>query len=398
MSDFGERIREYIRDSADRKLTIGRMTVSRLAFFGVAAGILVVGVLALLFLVLSKRDKGLTFTRADVISGYTYRMKDDMLSYRTEDRIYTYDAAKDVSTYYAINSIEGYDSSAAMTVVYAGPRFKIQGAEKTLALQSGTILDVRAGKNYAALLYRIPVADRDERFIEIIRLDTQSREMRSVNSISFKDSEVVGFGFLDTGTTELLWVSTMDVGQFTEESIVRIYDCSNGGSMIHYTTPFYNQAIYNLYLSDRCLFMVGTQSIIRYDREDDGFSAERDRVRVYGSTIVDFSAGAETAYFIALPVAAEGEENSLVRLITISETDDLWSNVMQKYMPSPVVGAFLFNGTICVFTRENFLQFSFAGKKLLDLEPEYTPVAAFRYGAEGFLVMTEQSCYRVTLD
>ena len=393
MSDFGERLREYIRDSADRKLTVGRMAVSRLAFFGIAAGILVAGVLALLFLVLSKRDKGLTFTRADVVSGYTYRMKDDVLSYRTEDRIYTYDAAKDVSTFFPIANIEGYDSSASMTIVYAGAQFKIQGAEKTLALQSGTILDVRAGKTFAALLYRIPVDDRDERFIEII-----DRNMHSVNTLSFKDSEIVGFGFLDTGSTELLWVSTMDVGQFTEESIVRIYDCTNGGVMIHYTSPFYNQAIYNLYLSDRCLFMVGTQSIIRYDREDDGFSAERDRVRVYGSTIVDFSAGTETAYFIALPVAAEGEENSLVRLITISETDYLWSNFIQKYMPSPVVGAFLFTGNICVFTRENFLQFSFAGKKLLDLEPEYAPVAAFRYGAAGFLVVTEQNCYRVTLD
>jgi len=393
MSNLGERIREYIRDSADRKLTIGRMTVSRLAFFGLAAGILAVGIVALIVVVMSKREKGLTFERADVIAGYTYRMKDDRLSYRTEDRIYTYDAAKDVSTYYPIANIEGYDSSDSMTIVYAGSQFMIQGADGVKALTSGTILDVRAGTNYAALLFKNPGADRDERFILII-----DSAMRSVNQISFKDSEIVAFDFLNMGTTELLWVSTMDVGQFTEESIVRIYDCSGGGVMIHYTTPFYNQAIYNVYLSDRCLFMVGTQSIIRYDREEGGFSAERDRVRVYGSTIVDFAAGTETAYFIALPVAAEGEENSLVRLITISETDDLWSNVMQKYMPSPVVGAFLFNGNICVFTRENFLQFTYAGKKLLDLEPQYVPAAAFRYGSDGFLIVTEQNCYRVTLD
>lgn len=393
MSNLGERIREYIRDSADRKLTIGRMTVSRLAFFGLAAGILAVGIVALIVVVMSKREKGLTFERADVIAGYTYRMKDDRLSYRTEDRIYTYDAAKDVSTYYPIANIEGYDFSDSMTIVYAGSQFMIQGADGVKALTSGTILDVRAGTNYAALLFKNPGADRDERFILII-----DSAMRSVNQISFKDSEIVAFDFLNMGTTELLWVSTMDVGQFTEESIVRIYDCSGGGVMIHYTSPFYNQAIYNVYLSDRCLFMVGTQSIIRYDREEGGFSAERDRVRVYGSTIVDFAAGTETAYFIALPVAAEGEENSLVRLITISETDDLWSNVMQKYMPSPVVGAFLFNGNICVFTRENFLQFTYAGKKLLDLEPQYVPAAAFRYGSDGFLIVTEQNCYRVTLD
>jgi hypothetical protein len=389
---IGERIREYIRDSADRKLTVGRMAVSRLAFFGLAAGIVIVGAIALIAVLMAKREKGLTFARADVISGYTYRMKDDLLTYRTEDRLYTYDGTKDVSTYYPIANIEGYDTSDSMTIVYAGSQFKIQGVE-TLSLTSGTILDVRAGKNYAALLFKNPGADRDERFILII-----DRQMHSINQISFKDSEIVAFDFLDTGTTELLWVSTMDVGQFTEESIVRIYDCGKEGAMIHYTSPFYNQTIYNLYLSDRCLFMVGTQSIIRYDREESGFSAERDRVRVYGSTIVDFSAGSETAYFIALPVAAEGEENSLVRLITISETDDLWSNVMQKYMPSPVVGAFLFNENICVFTREDFLQFSFAGKKLLDLEPQYKPVAAFCCGSVGFLVVTEQNCYRVTLD
>ena len=280
-----------------------------------------------------------------------------------------------------------------MTIVYAGSQFKIQGAEETKALTNGTILDVRAGTNYAALLFKNPGADRDERFSLII-----DKSMHSVNQLSFKDSEIVAFDFLNTGSTELLWVSTMDVGQFTEESIVRIYDCGKQGTMIHYTTPFYNQAIYNLYLSDRCLFLVGTQSIIRYDRDGDGFSAERDRVRVYGSTVVDFYAGTETAYFIALPDAAEGEENSLVRLITISESDDLWSNVMQNFMPSPVVGAFLFNGSICIFTRENFLQYSFGGKKLMDLEPAYTPIGAFRYGSDGFFVVTEQNCYRVTLD
>ncbi len=392
MSDRGERIREYLRESADRKLTIGRMTVSRLAIFGVAAGIVVVAIVALGFLLFGKRSTGLKFSRADVVSGYSYRMKDDRISYRTEDRIYTYDCAKDVSTYFAAPRIQGYDSTSAMTVVYAGSQFQIQGAGDALTLTNGTILDVRAGKSYAALLYKTPGDNRSERFILII-----DKNMHSIATLSFKDGDVVAFDFVPSGSNELLWVSTMDVGQFTEECIVRIYDCGNGGAMIHYTSPFYNQAIYDLYLSDRCLFLIGTNSIIRYDREDGGFSAERDRVRVYGSTIVDFAAGAETAYFIALPAAAEGEENSLVRLITISETDDLWSNVMQKYMPSPIVGAFLQNGSICVFTKENFLQYSYAGKKLNDLKPAYAPTAAYRYGGDGFLVVTEQGVYRVTL-
>ncbi|MBQ2201611.1 MAG: hypothetical protein II412_03495, partial [Clostridia bacterium] len=113
MSNLGARIREYIRDSADRKLTVGQVTVSRLAFFGLAAGILIAGVVALMVVLLGRREKGLTYTRADVVSGYTYRMKDDRLSYRTENRIYLYDAAKDASTFYPIGGIEGYDSSGS---------------------------------------------------------------------------------------------------------------------------------------------------------------------------------------------------------------------------------------------------------------------------------------------
>lgn len=393
MSREDSRLREYLRESADRKLSIGKMTVSRLAIFGIAAGILIAAIAALGILVLGKRKTGLIYTRADVVNGYQYRIKNNFINYRTEDRIYTFDCVKNESTYFAIRSIEGYDSSGTMTVVYAGSYFKVQGAEETMSLNNGTILDVRAGDRYAALLYKETDADRDERFIMII-----DREMRSVNRLSFKDSEIVAFDFLNTGTSELLWVSTMDVGQFTEESIVRIYDCDREGAMIHYSAPFYNQSIYRLCLSDRCLFMVGTHSIIRYDREESGgFSAERDRVRIYGSTVVDFDPGSESAYFIALPVAAEGEENSLIRLITISQTDDLWSNVMQKYMPSPVVGAFIHSGNICVFTKENFLQYSYAGKQLSDIEQTYAPISAYEYGEDGFFVVSEQNCWCVTL-
>ncbi|MBR0508367.1 MAG: hypothetical protein IJJ86_07120 [Clostridia bacterium] len=394
MGNFGLRVREYLRESAERKLRIGRMTVSRLAILGVGAGILVAAVAGLLYFLYGNRSKGISYARADVASGYQYRIKDDIVTYRADNRLYTYDGARNKSTYYAVEGIEGYDTSASMTVVYSGSNFQIQGMDQYRTISNGVILDVRAGTNCAALLFKTPGADRNERFILVI-----NREMESICTLPFIDSEIVAFDFLSTGSTELLWVSTMDVGQFTEESIVRIYDCGQNGAMIHYSAAFYNQSIYDAYLSDRCLFLIGTQTIVRYDRDEDGgFSAERDRVRVYGSTIVDFAAGSETAYFIALPDAAEGERNSLVRLITVSQTDDLWSNVMQKYMPSPIVGAFLHGGSICVFTDGIFLQYSYAGKELKNIELSDRPVDVLEYGETGFLMITEQNSYRVTLD
>ena len=391
MKELIQRIREYLRESADRKLIIGRMTVSRLTIFGIAAGILVAGIAGLLYMLYGKRDTALTYVRSDVDMGFSYRMKNGLLTYRTDDYLFSYDGARNALDFYELHGIDGYDASSAMTVVHAGATVQRQGLKKKITLSNGNVLDVRAGTDFAAVLFQSPYGDH--------RVMIVDRNLNAVNTLSYNDSKVVAFGFLSAGTTELLWVSTMDVKQFSEESIVRIYDCRNNGAMIHYSTAFYNQSIYDAYLSDRCLFLIGTQAIIRYDREDGGgFSAERDRVRVYGSTVTDFMPGTESAYFIALPDAAENEENSLVRLITISETDDLWSTVMQKYMPAPVVGAFVHKQSICIFTKENFLQYSFAGKKLNDLEQQHLPLAVYEFGDEAFLVVSADACWQTRIE
>ena len=391
MKELIQRIREYLRESADRKLMIGRMTVSRLTIFGIAAGILVAGIAGLLYMLYGKRDSALTYSRTDVDMGFDYRIKQGLLTYRSSDYFFTYDGEKDVSTFYELRGVDGYDTSSSMTVVYAGSTIQRQGQKKKITLTSGTILELCAGTEYSAVLFSSPTGSH-----RIMILD---RELNNINTLTYQESKVVAFGFLNTGTTELLWVSTMDVRQFSEESIVRIYDCRNNGTMIHYSAPFYNQSIYDVYLSDRCLFLVGTQAIVRYDRDESGgFSAERDRVRVYGSTVTDFMPGTESAYFIALPDAPENAENSLVRLITISQTDDLWSTVMQKYLPAPVVGAFVHKQSICIFTKENFLQFSFAGKKLNDLEQEHIPNAVYEFGDTAFLVVSDDACYRAVIE
>lgn len=391
MKDFFDRIRQYLRDSAERKLIIGRMTISRLTIFGIAAGILLAAIFALIYLVYGKRDTALSYSKTNVDAGFQYHCRDGLLSYRAGDYLYTYDGEKNALTYYWMNNaVENYDASKTLTVAFAGSMFKIQGNKGSKSLANGTIVDVRAGVNYAAILFRSPTGDS--------RVMILNRRMDAINTLNYKGSEVVAFGLLNAGTTELLWVSTTDVEQFSEESIVRIYDCSSG-AMVHYSNAFYNQSIYQAYLSSNCLFLVGTQAIVRYDREQNGgFSAERDRVRVYGSTVVDFAPAQESAYFIALPDAPENADNNLVRLITISQTDDLWSTVMQKYLPAPVVGAFVHGGNICVFTKEHFLQYSFAGKKLLDLEQDYIPNAVYECGDEAFVIVTDAACYRATVE
>ena len=67
-------------------------------------------------------------------------------------------------------------------------------------------------------------------------------------------------------------------------------------------------------------------------------------------------------------------------------------------MPSPIVGAFLHGDSICVFTDAIFLQYSYAGKKLKDLELRDRPIAVLEYGETGFLMITESDGWRVTID
>ena len=64
----------------------------------------------------------------------------------------------------------------------------------------------------------------------------------------------------------------------------------------------------------------------------------------------------------------------------------------------PVVGAFVHNQSICIFTKENFLQFSFAGKKLNDLEQAHIPDAVFEFGDTCFVTVGGDGCWRVTVE
>ena len=63
-----------------------------------------------------------------------------------------------------------------------------------------------------------------------------------------------------------------------------------------------------------------------------------------------------------------------------------------------VVGAFVHNQSICIFTKENFLQFSFAGKKLNDLEQAHIPDAVFEFGDTCFVTVGSDGCWRVTVE
>lgn len=389
MENFRSNVREYLKRSAETKLKIGVFTISRLAVFGVAIAILVMAAFALIYILYGNQETQLYLERTPVTLPADYRVDDGILSYRTDSSLETFygKSSKEVDSAKLYASIDGYDVSETLTILYAGNAVQVRGRQG-FSLSAGTISDVRAGKSHAAVLFRNPAG---ENHIQLLDSDGVS-----LNTILLNDSTVVAFDFLDAGNgRELLWVSTLDVGQFTEESLVRIYDCDRKGTLLFYSASFYNQTVYDVYLSEQCLFLVGTQDIVRYHREDDGgFTSEKDRIAVFGSTVVDFAYVEESAYFITIPHIGDGTNSHLFRLLTISQTDDTWATVMQVHTASPIVGAFLMESQIRVLTKESFTAYSYTGAVREQIELKEFPSAAYRYSDTEFLFLTETECFR----
>lgn len=389
MENFRSNVREYLRKSSETKLTIGVFTISRLAVFGVAIAILIVAAFALIYILYGNQETQLILERTPVVLRSNYRVDDGILSCQTDNSLETFHgrSSKEVDSAALYASIDGYDVSETMTILYAGNAVQVRNRQG-FSINGGTVTDVRAGKNYAAALFQNQAG---ENHIQLLDSDGVS-----LNTIILNDSAVVAFDFLDAGNgKELLWVSTLDVGQFTEESLVRIYDCDRKGSLLFYSASFYSQTVYDVYLSDQCLFLVGTQDIVRYNREDDGgFTSEKDRFAVFGSTIVDFAFVEESAYFITIPHIGDGTNSHLFRLLTTSQTDDTWATVMQVHTASPIVGAFLMESQIRVLTKESFTAYSYTGAVREQIELKEIPLAAYRYNDTEFLFLTETECFR----
>lgn len=377
------------------------MTISRLAVFGVAAAIVVMGIGVLIYMVYGNKEVNLHLERTDMEPGRYYRINDGVVFYDTANSYVSLKPAEsarvDVSN--ALVTADGYDISSTTKVVYLGSSAQIVGPEYTqeeFSLGGGeTILSVRAGRRHAALLYRNQYGDSR---ISIMNSTTKTPQVDATFPIT--GGEVVAFDFLQVNeNTEYLWVSTVDINQFSEESLVRVYNCDGSGSLVFYSASFYNQTIKNALLTPRCLYLIGSQDIIRYDRTDDGFSSERARVNIYGNTVLDCrqSADGESAYFITIPVTAEGEKTHICRLLTVSQSDEEWATVLQQFMSSPIIGGFLRENKVCIVTEESYEEYSYAGKLSLSREFEETPEKVVKY-EEGFLLITPTACYRVTVE
>ena len=377
------------------------MTISRLTFILTALGILAVGVFALIYMVYGNREVALHYERTDMEPGRNYRVNDGVVYYRTSEYYVSMDPSKTnrVSLKEVNVAPDGYDISPEVTIVFVGSSGQIvgpNGKQGEFIMNDGArILSARAGRRHAAVLYRNQYGD-----MRISIMNALSEKPEVTATVAVAGGEVVAFGFLQgSDSIEYLWVSTIDVNQFSEESIVRVYNCDGNGAMIFYSASLYNQTIEDAVLTRNCLYLIGTQDIIRYDRLEEGFSSERARVRIFGNQIedcVEADDGA-SAYFVLMPITSEGEQTHIFRLLTVSQSDEAWATVLQMFMPSPVVTAFIQENRVNVITTESFEQYTYAGRSQLSLPFAEIPVRAIPYSG-GFLLATDTAVYRTKVE
>lgn len=396
MRDVFNNIKAWLVRIGNEEVRLFGRSIKRSVLLLVGLGIVGAAIAAPIVFMLSNREVSLKYERTDMDPNADFRQNDGILFYRTGN-FYTSinpDTSKSVEQIELFVEADGYEMSSETRLIYAGSSAQIFGQEPFMMGGGETILSGRAGRSYAALLYRNHYDDS-----RILLVDTKSQPAtRVVATIPIAGGEVTAFGFVHTGSSELLWVATVDVNQFSEESIVRLYDCENSGKMMFYSSSFYNQTIEDVVLTNHCLYLIGTQDLVRYDRTDSGFSSERARVSIYGSRVTSWTESEDgtSAYFIVMPNVTDGQPQRLYRLLTVSQSDESWTTVLQQFMPAPIVSAFLQGNRVCVVTTETFEQYTYAGKSQLSIELNETPTRIVP-SKEYFLLFTNSAVYRVSV-
>ena len=167
--------------------------------------------------------------------------------------------------------------------------------------------------------------------------------------------------------------------------------------LIFYSASLYNQTIESALLTSNCLYLVGTQDVLRYDRTESGFSSERTRVNIYGNRVIDWAETSDgaSAYFLLLPRTENGEHTHIYRLLTVSQSDEIWATMQQRFMPAPILSAYLLSDSINIITDEAFVRYSYSGRLRLDLAFTDTPTKAIPCEEDAFLLVMNGGVYRV---
>ena len=168
---------------------------------------------------------------------------------------------------------------------------------------------------------------------------------------------------------------------------IKMFDYTTGGSL-SYFPAFYDQTIEKLYFTQESIFIIGTQSIIRYSFSG---SKEKYRVPIYGLEVTDMYCDNGSAYFLLSSRDAQNAQT--VHLLTVSETDSATDSMLSIHVPETLVGAFLQNGGVRCMTSGHMYSYTSAGRSALEIESAYTALSAVKVTDTQFMIETPEGCF-----
>lgn len=357
-----------------------KLRMSRVILIVVAVVVVLAAGGSALYLLFGNNEASLTYTLLPIDNTADYRAEGGVIAYATANTLVEYRADKNEAVESPLyQGIDGYDLSATLLAVYKDNIVQVRGQE-SIAL-SGDIRSISCGESHVAVLR----ANTNSGNESIAVLDADGTPVG--NALDFSDSRVVNFGFYSDSGKELLWVIGISIAQSMPVTTIKMFDYTTGGSL-SYFPAFYDQTIERLYFTEESIFIVGTQSIIRYSFSG---SKEKYRVPIYGLEVIDMFCENGSASFL---LRSRDELNAqTVHLLTVSEADAAADSMLSIHVPETLVGAFLQNNGVRCITSGHLYSYTSAGKSALDIETAYTALSAIKVTATQFMIETPEGCF-----
>ena len=199
MRDFWENIKARLQKLGEEEIKIFGRGIKRSYLLLAAVLIVAIAILAPIVVSLSNREVSLELERTDIEPGRTYRVNDGIVFYETPNHYVSIDPnnSTHVEQIELYVDADGYDMSSSVRLLYLGSSAQIWGQDAFVMGGGETILSGRAGRRYAALLYRNQYGDS-----RILLVDALARPTTQViATIPIAGGEVTAFGFLEADDT-----------------------------------------------------------------------------------------------------------------------------------------------------------------------------------------------------
>jgi len=296
--------------------------------------------------IFNRQEASVSMDITPISAAATYLNTGDGLLYQTDGQIHFYHLADSKKNYtYGMGASDiRMSGSASMTVVFNKAQLQVVG-EKTPLSFTGAVEEVECGTGHLAVMRQ--AEDGAESVLVI------TRDGEQIADLAYADHCIVDFGFYAT-SSERLWIETLNVSTGTPMTTISTYDLAKREvtGMIHVQ----NQLVDEIYITQKSMFVVCTNQIIRYIHEG---NKEIYRTMIYGYEVVDFSNASGTPTFL---LTTRGGDFHTVRILTLAEDSAPAPVETTLQLPTEGVSAFIMGSRLVVASREQLFTYTLKGK------------------------------------